>query len=248
MRMKKLTFLSLFLSLLVFSLFFAALAEPLILADPNAGEVIYSLGDSGMTYTYAYAYPRVDESELSAQLINSFYDYKVSDALDFEVPMLVDYYTDHLPDTDIFVRITFEVTCNTEDYFSVLIRSEGNDYLTWTGHTFSRNDLRPGSSVALPYLLGLLASEESDTWLQDRQTARADELVRAMVWEQLSQRMDLPEDLDEAALTYLFYPEEDFYLDAEETPVFYLEPGLLSDSEESLLIFPIPVADILDEM
>ena len=113
----------------------------------------------------------------------------------------------------------------------------------------ARKGLKPGSSVALPYLLGLLESEESDTWLQNRQTGKADDAVRKMVWERLREMdgIEIREDLQEEDLEYVFFPEEDFYLDETGEPVFYLQPGFADDSTR-LVTIPISVDDILDEM
>ncbi len=239
---------------LIFCFCISALADPLVLLDDLSGEVVVPLdpeGAGGRTYTYAYRYPQADEADPSAGLINQFYSYKVSDAVDFEIPMMADYYASAETKDNVFVHITYEVTCNNDDFFSVLVRTEGNDYLTYNGHTFSRKDIKPGSSVALPYLLGILASDESDTWLQDRQTARADELVRSLVWERLEEKREelgIYEEYTKELFEVSFYPEEDFYLDANGDPVFYLEPGAAADVSRGLLTFPITLLEIEDEM
>ncbi len=238
--------------LLVFC--FPALADPLVLRDDLSGEVVVPLdqeGNGSRTYSYSYRYPQADETDPSAALINQFYSYKVSDAVDFEIPMMADYYASAETAGDVFVRITYEVTCNNDDFFSVLVRTEGNDFLTYNGHTFSRKDIKPGSSVALPYLLEILESDESDTWLQDRQTARADELVRSLVWANLEknrEKLGIYEDYSKDLFEVSFYPEEDFYLDENGDPVFYLEPGAAADISRGLLIFPISLWEIEDEM
>jgi len=228
-----------------------ASADPLPLAEDLTDTVRYPIGSGAVSYIYSYTYPQVDETDPSAGLINEFYRYTVSDALDFEVPMNVDYYTSVLPENDVFVTITYEITCNNDDYFALLIKTEGNDFLTYSGHTFSRRDIRPGSSVALPYLLGILSDEENDTWLEDRQTAKADALVRSMIWDQLQKtkkEIGLFEDFTEESLELAFYPEEDFYLDKTGNPVFYLQPGKAADPALGLLTFPISIEEILDEI
>jgi len=224
-----------------------ACAEPLEMAADLADTVKVEIG-GGAEYIYTYTYPQVDEEDPSAELINSFYQYKVSDAVDFEIPMNADYYISQGTEENVTVDISYQVTCNNDDYFSVLIRTAQGEFVTWTGHVFSRKDIKPGSSVALPYLLGVLESEETDTWLQDRQTAKADALVREMVWEALEDSdIEVYEDFEEESLEYGFFPEEDFYLDETGNPVFYLEPGFADGSGE-LLTFPITIEDILDEM
>ena len=226
----------------------SALAEPLALAPDLAEEVRVPLNGTA-EYVYSYRYPQVDSDDPSAELINTFYQYLADDAVGFEVPMNADYYRSEGTAEDVQVRIEYEVTCNSDDFFSVLVSTAQGGLRTWAGHTFSRKGIKPGSSVALPYLLGLLESGETDTWLQDRQTARADALVRQMVWEKL-QEMDniaLSEDMDEEALEYGFFPEEDFYLDETGNPVFYLQPGMAEESER-LMTIPISIEEILDEM
>ena len=225
-----------------------AAAEPLKLAEDLRGDVREELNDRA-AYVYQYTYPQIDPEDPSAELINTFYQYLASDAEGFEIPMNADYYRTQDPERDVTVKIEYTVTCNNDDFFSVLIHTAQDDFHTWTGHTFSRKDIKPGSSVALPYLLGILQTEETDTWLQDRQTAKADALVRGMIWERMQDMDDLEmyEDLEEEELEYGFFPEEDFYLDETGNPVFYLQPGFAEDSDR-LLTFPISIEDILDEM
>ena len=224
-------------------------AEPLRLAPDLAGTVEIPLTDAGAKYIYTYAYPQVETEDASAELINTFYQYMARDAEDFEIPMNADYYRGQNPETDVRVDIGYEVTCNSDAYFSVLLHTAQGELHTAAGHTFSRTGLKAGSSVALPYLLGLLENGETDSWLQDRQTAKADETVRRIVWERLQEMDGLEpwEDLGEESLEYGFFPEEDFYLDETGNPVFYLQPGFAEDSGR-LLRFPISVEEILDEM
>ena len=225
-----------------------ALAEPLSLGEDLQAEVREELNDSA-AYIYRYSYPQVDPEEPSAELINSFYRYEAEDAEGFEIPMNADYYRTLDPEEDILVEITYEVTCNNDDFFSVLVHTQQEDLNTWTGHTFSRKDIKPGSSVALPYLLGILDSGETDTWLQDRQTAKADALVREMMWDFLQELPEgvLYEDFEKEQLEYGFFPEEDFYLDETGNPVFYLQPGFAGNSGD-LITFPVSIEEIMDEM
>jgi len=89
-----------------------------------------------------------------------------------------------------------------------------------------------------------------DTWLQERQTEKADACVRALIWERIE---DNPEDLPyfdtftEEDLARIFYPEEDFYLDENGNPVFYLQPGFAMEGG-GLTEIPITLEEILDEM
>ena len=223
-------------------------AEPLTLAADLAGTAEETLNERAK-YVYTYAYPQAEPSDESAEAINAFYQYRVDDTLNFEVPMNADYYRGQDPEKDVTVDVSYRVTCNSDAFFSILITTRQDGLTTCAGHTFSRTDVRAGSTVALPYLLGLLETGEKDTWLQDRQTARADALVREMVWERLQETdgAELYDGLDRESLEYGFFPEEDFYLDETGNPVFYLEPGFAKDGGEPLL-FPISIAEILDEM
>ena len=58
-------------------------------------------------------------------------------------------------------------------------------------------------------------------------------------------------DLTEETLSYIFFPEENFYLDEDGNPVFYLQPAdVFADVPEGtdLFTFPIDLEDILDEL
>ena len=238
-----------FLTGAVFALTAAeALADPLGRTEDLAAEVRVTLNDQA-EYIYDYAYPQVDPQDPSAELINSFYRYLADDAVGFEIPMNADYYRGQGVQEDVRVEIRYQITCNNDDFFGVLIHTTQGEFESWAGHTFSRKNLKPGSSVALPYLLGLLDSGENDTWLENRQTAKADALVRGMVWDRLNEQEDLAlrEDLEEESLDFGFFPEEDFYLDESGNPVFYLQPGFAEDSTR-LITFPISLEEILDEM
>ncbi len=228
----------------------AAWAEPLKLGEDLTAEIRVPLND-GADYVYRYRYPQADPSDPSAELINSFFQYKAEDAEGFEIPMNADYYRGLDPREDVMVEVDYQVTCNGENFFSALVTTRQGELTTCAGYTFSRKDLKPGLSVALPYLLGLLDSGETDTWLQDRQTAKADALVRELVWENLEERegkdLALTEGMEEEVLEYLFFPEEDFYLDETENPVFYLQPGFAEESG-ALITVPISIETILDEM
>ena len=223
-------------------------ATPLEQKEDLKNSVQIALSDQAK-YIYTYAYPQVEPADPSAELINTFYQTIARDAEEFEIPMNADYYRGQDPQENITVEISYEVTCNNEDYFSLLLNTRQGSLETFTGHTFSRKGLKPGSSVALPYLLGLLESDENDTWLQDRQTGKAEKLVREMVWERLQETDDIElyDDLAEEDLEYGFFPEEDFYLDETGNPVFYLQPGFAGDST-GLVTFPISIEEILDEM
>lgn len=234
----------------------AAGADSLPLVGDKTGEVAVPYDEEqpdGACFTYSYVYPAADPEHPDAAIVNTFFDYEISDTVNFRAPMDAENWA-HTGES-VRKSVTYEVTCNRDDYFSVLIRTAETTpeetYVTYAGDTFSRTEKRPGYTTTLPQILGILDSYESDTWLQERQTAKADAYVRAMIWEQIEENPeDLPfyDDFTEEDLEYIFYPEEDFYLDEDGNPVFFLQPGDAAPAEAGLMTFPLTLEDILDEM
>ena len=243
------------LILLALSLLSAAsLADPLPLLDDYAGDIDepYDENDpSWGTFRYSYRYPHVDEEAEGSIGINAFYRELIDYDLGFTVPIIQDAYEGY----DSSTVITYTVTCNNDSCFSVLVRKEETNpdvtRTVWTGNVFLRDDPNPGFTSTLPHLLGTLSAGENDTWLQDRQTARADALIREMVWDMIRENdggVEYNPGLTEELLSQVFFPEEDFYLDENGDPVFFLQPGSCAPAEFGLLTFPIALEDILDEM
>ena len=244
------------LLLTVLALPCAALADPLPLVDDLAGEIVipYDENDpSAGSFTYVYAYPAADPAHPDADLINTFFEYEASDTAAFRAPMDAE----NWQPLGVTARkeVSCTVTCNNDSFFSALIQTretaDGETYASFRGAVFSRLDPKPGFTITLPQLLGILSVTEGDTWLQERQTEKADACVRALIWERIE---DNPEDLPffdgftEEDLARIFYPEEDFYLDENGTPVFFLQPGDAAPAEAGLITFPLPLEEILDEM
>ena len=234
----------------------SALCEPLPLAEDLKETLILRYDEDAPdspAFEYSYVFPRADESDPTAYLVNEYYDYQVRDTADFTFPILADYYRDTgMPAS---IRITYEVTCNNDEYFSVLLKHEesfdGMTTLIWEGHVFSRLHGVPGSTYTLPELLGFLSADENDSWLEERQTAKADALIRETVWRRIQENADgIPwyEDLTWEAFSSFFVPEEDFYLDETANPVFFLQPGAAAPESAGLLTFPLSIEEILDEM
>lgn len=235
-------------------------AEGLKLTDDFFGEEVYPYSSEmpdGPSYTYSYRYPRIDGSEACADEINGFYDYLISDALNFSNPMMADDLCQAGIGTFSFTDISYTLHCNNGQYFSLLLQKhsmiDGYDDLIYEGHTFRTAGGDPGSTVSLPYLLGLLETEDNnDTWLQDRQTLKAEELTRELVWEAVGAavaggRLELVPEIDFDYFSEIFYPEEDFYLDENGDPVFFIQPGRIADYSYGLLEYPIALETLLDE-
>lgn len=256
--MKKLLTVLLLLALLLPA---AALAEEggYTFSDDLTGEYIYPEGadEAAATYIYRYRYPQLAGESDVAAMFNTTYTYTAEDAIAFEAPMNAGL-TDGASEPTI-VTITYEVTCQTADYLSILVtkhtqRPAGSESTVISGHVFALTGSRAGEIISLPYLLGILNKESTvDTWLQDRQTAKADNCVRALVWEALEPLMakgEIPfyDPLTEEDLAAVFYPEEDFYLDADGNPVFYLLENSVALPEAGVLTFPISLETLLDEL
>ena len=250
--MKKLILLSIAMVLLCGS----AIADPLPMTEDLTGEItIYYNGTDSAdgSFTYSYRYPAADPEHPDAAIVNSFFEYEVSDTIGFRAPMDAENW-ESSGDT-VRKDVSYTVTCNNDSYFSVLVYTReitaDGDFGSYAGDTFSRTEKKPGYTTTLPQILGILSSYESDTWLQERQTAKADAFVRSMIWERIEDNPDdFPyyEDFSEEDLEYIFYPEEDFYLDESGNPVFFIQPGDAAPPESGLLIFPITLEEILDEM
>ena len=247
-------FHSVFLILVLFAL--PVLADPLPLLDDYAEDIVIPYDESDPSagiFSYSYRYPHVDEQADGGMEINVFF----SDLLDYELGFTMPMIQDAFEGFDSSTVITYTVTCNNDDFFSVLIRKEENNpdisRVFWNACVFSRKNGSPGVTYTLPKVLGILSANESEEWLQNRQTEKANSLIREMVWDMIQ---DNPDGLDygnltEETLSYIFFPEEQFYLDANGDPVFYLQPGDVFDEvpeNAELFTFPIPMEDILDEM
>ena len=166
---------------ILMTVFSTALAEGLKLSEDAASVEIYPYSTDlpdGPVYTYSYCYPRIDENEACAGEINGFYDYLISDALNFSNPMMADDLFHMGIGTSSFTDISYTLRCNNGSYFSILLRKhslvDGYEDLIYEGHTFAVEGGRAGSTVALPYLLGLLRNDVNDTWLEDRQTQKVE--------------------------------------------------------------------------
>lgn len=252
--MRKSIALLLMLSLLAVP---CALAEEVRVAGEKAGEVYMPEGSDAQTarYVYRYSYPLMEETGENAQMINEFYDYLISDAEAFMIPMTFE--TLEESPVQCYTAITSQVMCNNAEYFSVLVTTESfigaETSQVLAGHTFALQGGKAGSCISLPYLLGLLEADENDTWMQDRATAKADQLVYNLVWSIIEEQkaegvVAYYEDLTREELEAQFYPEEDFYLDENGNPVFYIQPSYIASSAEGVLTFPFTVEELLDEL
>ncbi|MBQ8554897.1 MAG: DUF3298 domain-containing protein [Clostridia bacterium] len=229
-------------------------AVPLTFADDLAGVYCYPEGasEAEARYVYRYAYPQIAGNSDIAVMINTTYQLTVTDALGFEVPMLASDVQEG--EAQKQVDISYEITCLNDSYLSVAVTKTARSGGELTshiaaGHVFALTGEKAGTIVSLPYVLGILADDESDEWYKERQTAKADACVRELVWNAL-QDMDIAlwDDLTFEEFEAGFYPEEDFYLNEDGDPVFFLLAGTVAPEEAGIIQVTIAMETLLDEI
>ena len=213
-----------------------SISKPCDVNDPSAG-----------TFVYCYRYPQVDDAAEGGAAINAFYQTAAHYEDTFNI--------ERLEGADSSTEISYTVTCNNDEYFSVLLRKEvtmlGKTKVIWSGHVFSRKNPNPDCTYTLPKLLNILAADENEEWIQEHQNEKANEAVRSLVWEMIEENtagIEYDPDYLEEYLLEDLNPEEDYYLDENGQPVFYLNPGVAAPVEYGLLTFPITLEEIDDEL
>ena len=240
-------------------LFSCAAADPLVQAPDLAGTVYWPEDTDADTavYVYTYAYPQVEGDGETEQAINETYAYVVDDTLAFGVPIR----GEGILDTSVqsSTRVHYRLTANDGRYFSVLILTdslmEGERHVSVQAQVFGLDTAKAGHNLTMPFLLGILADDEDDDWLRQRQTARADDVIRELVWADIgwraSQGETFPDWWSEDMLQENFFPEEDFYYDGETgRVVFFFQPYMNGEGMEpdEFYTFAFDFDDILDEM
>lgn len=252
--MKKL--ISILLSLLVFLTVLPAYAEEIIFTDDLAGVYCYpeDADEASARYVYRYRYPQLAGDSDLALTINNIYQYAVSDMLVFEAPMQA---TEVREGSQKVVSVDYEITCQNADYLSVRITKtvtlDGYVSSVISGHVFSLTGSSAGDITSLPYMLGLLKASDTDEWLLNRQTAKADNCVRQMIWEVIEGQMvrgdtGIYPDMTREEFDAGFYPEEDFYLNEDGDFVFFFQQGSIAEEEQGVLLYTITMEDLLDEL
>lgn len=235
-----------------------AMAEaPFTFADDITGVYTWPEGasEAEASYVYRYAYPQIAGDSDLALNINQVFQYDVDDALRFECPM---YASDHPAELgQMQVELTYEITHQSKEALSVRIDKTvtvGESVSrTVKAYTFKLTGALAGTVTSLPYLLELVTDNSADEWLIDRQIAKADACVRDMVWVMIEDDMDKPgsliePDRAEEEFEYGFYPEEDFYLDAEGNFVFFIQEGVIAPFEAGQFFYTITMEELMDEI
>lgn len=247
--------------LLLLMVFSMARAEHVpTLAPALEGVLCYpeDADEASAIYVYRYSYPQLAGDGELAELINGVFGDQVAYARDFRVPMTGEE-LDPLSEVQSRTTITHEVTCLSERYLSVKVTMEsllGAAASTMvSGYTFCLgNGAMAGTVTSLPYLLGLLDAEDlTDEWLVNRQTAKADECVCRLIWDIIEQQraegvVAYNDDLTYEVFAASFFPEEDFYLDADGNPVFFIQESFIAPASEGALFYPFSLEELLDEI
>ena len=74
-----------------------------------------------------------------------------------------------------------------------------------------------------------------------------------MVWALIEQDMKkadctIYDDMTPEEFEFGFFPEEDFYLDAEGNYVFFIQEGVIAPEEAGHFLYTITLEDLLDEL
>ena len=254
-------FLSLFL--ILFLLVPPVSADPLLPEEDYAEDIIVfynGTDDSDGRYLYSYRYPRVSDSDpddLSAVCVNEFYRKKIQEYKVDYIPSLADYYSSI--SQSVTVQVAYEIKCNNDDYFSVLIhRTEdvGDEIIeTWEGNTFSRSGELIGSLTSVPSLLGILDEGGNDEWLEDRQSRKTSEALCTLVWEAILDNpggIEYYADLEKEDLEDLIDPvfslDHDFWMDDAGNLVYFILPGRIAPADAGLLTYTFALKELRDEL
>lgn len=236
----------------------AGLAEsPISFTDDLTGVYTWPEGasEAEASYVYRYAYPQIaGESEL-AMTINQVFQYEADDALGFECPMNGSAHDPALGQMEVIIR--YEIAHLSGEFLSVRVDKtvtvgESVSHIV-KGYSFMLTGVEAGTVTSLPYLLGVIDPEETDEWYLDRQTAKADACARDLVWMLIEKDMraegsPIYADLTFEEFEWCFYPEEDFYLDAEGNFVFFLQENMIAPAEDGQFFYTITLDELLDEI
>ena len=230
-----------------------AYAQPLVLAQPLVGEAAYPEGSTmdSARFLLTYAYPQIEPVAEEDGIINTYYQEAAEELLQLTAPMMYDEASASIgDDVSAYLNINYQVTANTDDFFSILLTQEQfmgvAESQTVQANVFARQGDSAGGLVTLPYVLGIAQEDEASA------TAAIDTVYR-LVWDIIVEQMQTGgveyfEELTEENLFTEFYPETDFYLDGEGNLVFYVQPSTIASGASGLITFPFSPAELLSEM
>ncbi len=235
-----------------------ALAEaPLTFAEDLSGEYLWPDGATAeeASYIYRYAYPQIAGDVNLALNINTVFNYEATDARGFECPMIASSHP--AEEGQMLVELDYDVTHQSGRSLSVRIDktvSVGEKVSRIVkAFTFALTGEKAGMVTSLPYLLGILKDNETDEWYIERQTAKADDCARDMVWALIEKDMKqegsaIYDDLTFEEFEWGFYPEEDFFLNDGGDFVFFIQEGIIAPQEAGQFFYTVSMDDMLDEI
>lgn len=230
-----------------------ALADPLIEAEPLAGTFLYpeDATEEDAVYRFTYTYPQVIPQNPADDVVNGHYQLSRDDMLLFATPMYGELGMEMGADAAYYTIVSYEITCNNDDFFSVVLHQE--QFLgatvgeTITAQTFLRTGERAGDALSLSLALGL----PEDLELEETGESRASRLLHKLVWSIIEEQRDASDggvgyydDLTIEDLAAEFYPEADFYLDAAGDLVFFIQPGMIASEVDGVLTYPFSLDEL----
>lgn len=235
-----------------------AMAAPLSFDKQLEGTVYYpeDATPETATFQFSYQYPQIIPASETDTAINQHFAYLMSDMLSFTIPLHIQDVIDSAL-TSAYINLTYEISCNNDEYFSVLIHQEKmlgaavNE--SNTAYVFKRNGIGAGMVLSIADILGLSSPNDDDGFSYERATQKADDLVYELVWDIIAEHIsqgDLSyfEGLSIDDLKAEFYPENDFYLDSDSNVVFFIQPALIAANAAGTLTFSFSIEELLSEL
>ena len=133
----------------------------------------------------------------------------------------------------------------SQRYVSIvrIIREMGGngEYEFLMADTFALDGMYAGQKLSLSQVLGMEENPESSS---------AAQLVWNLVWQIAAQEAENPQSayLDGITMQEVqnaFWPESDFYLDADGNIVFWIAPGELAGEMAGVLLFPFAPGELM---
>ena len=185
---------------------------------------------SKWTYHYTYRIPQIAGEDDLSQELNYYFDGALNEMTKLVLPM---YAGDPIMEGKGANEVSddYEVSCNNDDFFSVLVhhRQSMDEQILYSlsSVVFAASGEYLGESLTLRGLAGEIG--ESSEQLAA--------LVTRDVWRQISQQAmnsvtDIKKDFSFETLTEEFFPQTHFYADEQGDIVFYLQPGVLRQDDE----------------
>ncbi len=231
-----------------------AAAGALLLSEPLKGEGRMTGGTDGAAsqIVFSYSLPQFVAQLPTDEEINAFYQAYAQDLLSDLIQDAQPERTESASVETDLMSLAYTLMHNSEHYVSIVISGEcfysdsGVEHMSIEATTFARDGVYAGQPLTLSQILGL---EQEDDELGE-ETSLAERLAYSLVWqivEHESQNADAGylDGLTEERVSESFYPESDFYLDADGNIVFFIQAGEIAGDMAGILTFPFAPAELL---